>query len=148
MRSRVVHWGIGGLVAIMAVFYAVQALGMWSATAPLSFMADRWYFIAPLAAGFAVQAALFRAMHEKAMRAGVTAAASGGVSAGAMAACCLHNLVPLVPVLGTSGVAAFFSAYQTPVFLASIAFVAIGVAVMWRRYARFHACCADVKPAG
>ena len=60
--------------------------------------------------------------------------ASGGVSSGTMLACCLHNLVPLFPVLGASGLAAFFTSYQTEVFVFSIGVTALGVGFMIKKY--------------
>jgi len=131
-----IMWGIMGAVGISGVFYLVQALGMGSLSAPASFMAERWYFVLPLAAGFGVQAGLFAAIRAKARRAGGALAASGGVSTSSMIACCAHNLVPLLPILGVTGIAAFLAEYQAHIFLLSIAFVLGGAAYMWRVYRR------------
>ncbi|MBI5370309.1 hypothetical protein HZA85_03930 [Candidatus Uhrbacteria bacterium] len=128
-------WGGGGVLILLAIFYLVQALGMQSLVAPFAFMKEKWFLVSPLAIGFGIQAGLFRAMHLLAHRGGgATLVASGGVSSGSMFACCLHNLVPLFPVLGLTGLAAFFAAYQTQVFLISIAMTAFGAGLMIKKY--------------
>ncbi len=128
-------WGLAGAIFILALFFAVQALGMQSLTAPVGFIRDRWYLVLPLIAGFSAQVWLFRSIHLLSGHGGGGAmATSGSVSSGTMFACCLHNLVPLFPILGISGVAAFFAAYQTSVFLGSIAITYAGVGYMFRKY--------------
>lgn len=134
-------WGGFGAIGISVVFYLVQALGIQSWSAPLYFMVGKWYFVLPLILGFAVQMGLFRAIHLKAKQGGGAVAASGGVSTTAMIACCMHNFVTLLPILGLTGVAVFFSTYQNYVFAFSILFVIGGVADMWRKYKKFYACC-------
>lgn len=136
-------WGLGGAIGITIVFYLVQVLGMQSWIGPFYFMADKWYFVLPLVLGFAIQMGLFRAIHLKAKQGGGTVAASGGVSTTAMIACCMHNFVGLLPILGLSGVAVFFSVYQNYVFGFSILFVIGGIIYMWRKYKMLHSCCQD-----
>src|SRR3990167_2148535 len=128
-------WGFAGAMAIATVFYFLQVLGMQDWDAPVEFMLDRWFLIVPLIAGFGTQVGLFRAMHLLSHHGGGgTMTASGGVSSGTMLACCLHNLVPLFPVLGASGLAAFFTSYQTEVFVFSIGVTALGVGFMIKKY--------------
>lgn len=134
-------WGTWGAIAISLIFYLVQALGMQSWSAPIYFMTSKWYFVLPLILGFAIQMGLFRAIHLKAKQGGGTVAASGGVSTTAMIACCMHNFVTLLPILGLSGLAVFFSTYQNYVFLFSILFVLGGVVYMWHKYQKLHVCC-------
>jgi copper chaperone CopZ len=128
-------WGIFGVIFISGIFYLVQALGMQSWTKPIEFMTDNWYLVAPLILGFGTQAGLFRAIHLLARHGGGgMMAGSGSVSGGAMLACCMHNLVLLFPILGASGLATFFAAYQTQVFLFSISVTMIGVGYMIQKY--------------
>lgn len=146
MRNySVLLWGILGSIGITIVFYLVQVLGMQSWTGPFYFISIKWYFVAPLVIGFGVQMALFRAIHLKAKQGGVAVAASGGVSATAMVACCMHNFVSFLPILGLTAVATFFSVYQDYVFGFSILFVVGGVLYMWRKYNKLHACCKDLN---
>jgi len=134
-RGPVWVWGLFGAVLITTVFYLVQIVGMQSWSAPISFMLDQWYLVLPLILGFAIQAGLFRAIHLLASHGGgATMATSGSVSGGSMLACCMHNLVPLFPILGISGLAGFFAAYQTEVFIVSIVITYIGVIYMLWKY--------------
>lgn len=127
--------GIAGAIGILAAFYLIQALGMQDWEAPVGLMLDRWYFVAPLVAGFGIQAGLFHAIHQMARHGGGAAmASSGGVSGASMLACCMHNLVLLFPILGVSGLAAFFAAYQSQVFLVSIAVNLLGLGYMLKKY--------------
>ncbi len=136
-------WAAGGAILIFVLFYLVQALGMQSWSAPLQFMQDRWYLVLPLIVGFAAQAGLFRAIHLHTRHGGgIVTATSGGVSSGTMLACCMHNLVLLFPVLGVSGLAAFFAAYQTQVFLVSIFVAYLGVGFMLWKYRTLQKACA------
>ena len=132
-------WGVFGAIGISLIFYLVQALGMQSFTAPLYFMKSKWYFIFPLILGFAIQMGIFRAIHLKAKQGGATVAASGGVSTTAMIACCMHNFVTLLPILGLSGAAVFFSTYQNYVFTFSILFVIGGIIYMGQKYQKIRA---------
>lgn len=128
-------WGIAGSIFILVAFYLIQVLGMQDWEAPVDFMLDKWYFVAPLVAGFGTQAGLFHAIHQLTRHGGGGAmAGSGGVSGGAMLACCMHNLVLLFPILGASGLATFFAAYQSQVFLVSIAVTLLGVGYMFNNY--------------
>jgi len=133
-----VFWAGVGAIGIAFLFYAVQALGMQSLSGPFYFFLAKWYFITPLIVLFSFQIGLWSAMREHAKKAGKMVAASGGVSTGAMIACCMHNFVGLLPIIGLSVLAIFFSTYQTYVFLVSISFSAGGAAYMWSKY---HATC-------
>ena len=139
-RTPPIFWTVMGGVLIALVFYFLQALGMQSWSAPAGFFVENWFFVAPLILLFATQAGLFGAIHLKRHGGGVTLVASGGISSSAMFACCLHNLVFLLPLLGTTGIASFFEDYQSEVFLISILFAALGVLMMWRTYHSIHAC--------
>lgn len=135
-------WFAFGLVGITIIFYLVQTLGMQSFTAPLEFMSLNWYLVSPLVLAFGIQMGLFRAIRLKNKeRGGVAITTSGGLSTGTMLACCAHNLVLLVPVLGLSALAATLAAYQTSIFLASIAVAYGAVYYMWHTYKKVHSTC-------
>lgn len=141
-NSMAIRWGIVGAVLITVVFYSIQALSMQSWISPIWFMRDQWYLILPLIIGFGIQAGLFRAIHERAKHGGgTTIATSGSVSSAGMLACCLHNLIPLFPVLGISGIAIFFAAYQTDIFLISILISYTGVGYMIWKYKKIKVLC-------
>jgi YHS domain-containing protein/uncharacterized membrane protein len=93
-----------------------------------------------LAVGLGVQATLFslyRAWHrgESMKAAKYSLAASGGISTTAMAACCAHYLVVILPVLGLpflSAAAAGLAGYQTYFFLAGVVSNLFGIGLMVR----------------
>lgn len=128
-------WGFVGAIGIMIVFYLIQLIGMQDVKAPIDFMLDQWFLVFPLILGFGIQMGMFRAIHLVEKHGGAGAmVASGGISSSTMFACCLHNLVPLFPILGVSGLVVFFAAYQTQVFIFSIVVTYLGVIYMVRKY--------------
>lgn len=106
------------------------------------FMRDRWYII-PIILGFGVQAALYSILrfglfipvtstgHAGSMTPvkGVMGA-SGGTSATAMVACCIHHVTDVLPILGLSAAASFLTRYQRPFMLVGLAMNLIGIGVM------------------
>lgn len=142
----VLVWCIFGLLGIAVVFYLVQALGMQSWDAPIFFTIDQWYFVFPLIIAFGIQMGFFRAIHLKQKYGGGGAmATSGTVSTGAMIACCVHNLALLFPVLGLSGLAAIFAAYQPHIFFGSILVAIVGIIYMWKKYRKIHKYCHEYE---
>jgi len=97
-------------------------------------------WILALAAGLGLQATLYsflrrrrRGMNLKGAK--CTLAASGGMSTSAMAACCAHYLVSLLPVLGLpffAAAAAGLARYQTYFFLAGVLLNLFGIGLMLR----------------
>ena len=106
------------------------------------FVRDRWYVI-PIIIGFGVQAALYTVLrfrlfipisstgHAGSMTpfTGVMGA-SGGTSATAMVACCIHHVTDVLPILGLSAAASFLTRYQRPFMLVGLAMNFIGIGVM------------------
>ncbi|HET8944633.1 MAG TPA: hypothetical protein VFO59_07620 [Dehalococcoidia bacterium] len=98
---------------------------------------DDRYYVAPIAAGFGLQAGLFvylRRLLSLRSRACATAgtAAGTGTSTAAMLACCAHHVSDALPVLGLSGVAIFLGDYRVPLMAAGIAVNVVGVLFMLR----------------
>jgi YHS domain-containing protein len=101
-------------------------------------------WILALGVGLGVQATLFslyRAWHrgESMKAAKYSLAASGGISTTAMAACCAHYLVVILPVLGLpflSAAAAGLAGYQTYFFLAGVISNLFGIGLMIRMMSR------------
>lgn len=88
-----------------------------------------WYLMTPLIALFGVQVGLFAYMRERARIGKASFIASGGASGGAMIACCLHHATDVLPIIGLSGLAAIFTAYQTTFLLFGI--VAGSTGLLW-----------------
>lgn len=100
------------------------------------FVRDRWYVI-PIILGFGVQAALYSILRFRLFipvtstgHAGSMMGASGGTSATAMVACCIHHVTDVLPILGLSAATSFLTRYQRPFMLVGLAMNLIGIGVM------------------
>ena len=100
------------------------------------FVRDRWYVV-PIIVGFGVQAALYTVLRFRLFipvistgPAGSMMGASGGTSATAMVACCIHHVTDVLPILGLSAAASFLTRYQRPFMLVGLAMNLIGVVIM------------------
>jgi len=100
------------------------------------FLRDRWYVI-PIILGFGVQAALYSVLRFRLFipvtstgHAGALMGTSGGTSATAMVACCLHHVTDVLPILGLSAAASFLTRYQRPFMLIGLAMNLVGIALM------------------
>lgn len=100
------------------------------------FVRDRWYVI-PIILGFGVQAALYSILRFRLFipvtstgHAGSMMGASGGTSATAMVACCIHHVTDVLPILGLSAATSFLTRYQRPFMLVGLAMNLVGIGVM------------------
>jgi hypothetical protein len=100
------------------------------------FVRDRWYVI-PIIVGFGVQAALYTILRFRLFipiistgHVGSMMGASGGTSATAMIACCIHHVTDVLPILGLSAAASFLTRYQRPFMLVGLAMNLIGIGAM------------------
>lgn len=89
-----------------------------------------WYWVLLLASGFGTQAGLFAFIRQRRAAATASVAASGGVSAGSMAACCAHHLSDVLPALGLSGLATFLTSYQLFFLVLGVLANAVGITIM------------------
>lgn len=72
-----------------------------------------WYLITPLVLLFGFQIGLFAYMAKQSTTAGKgSLAVTGGISGGAMVACCLHHLFEILPLIGLTGTALLLADYQ------------------------------------
>ena len=123
--------------ALMAGFYLglLSWLEGWPyATFQLS--RDRAYVL-PIILAFGVQAALYSVIRfrlygpvQNAGMGGVMMGSSGGTSATAMVACCLHHATNVLPILGISAATAFLARYQRPFMQVSLAMNLLGILLM------------------
>lgn len=100
------------------------------------FVRDRWYVV-PIILGFGVQAALYSILRfrlfipiSSTAHTGSMMGASGGTSATAMVACCIHHVTDVLPILGLSAAATFLTRYQRPFMLVGLATEIIGIIFM------------------
>ncbi len=99
-------------------------------------MRDRWYVL-PIIVGFGIQAALYTILRfhlfipiTSTGHAGSMIGASGGTSATAMVACCIHHVTDVLPILGLSAAASFLTRYQRPFMLGGLAMNLLGIGFM------------------
>jgi hypothetical protein len=97
---------------------------------------DRWYVL-PIIFGFGIQAALYIILRFRLFvpvsttgHGGAMMSASGGTSATAMLACCIHHVTDVLPILGLSAAATFLTRYQRPFMLIGLTMNMIGIIVM------------------
>jgi len=100
------------------------------------FQRDRLYVV-PIIIAFGMQSALYSILRfqlyapvaPKATN-GIMMGASGGTSATAMVACCLHHATNVLPILGLSAATAFLARYQRPFMQLSLLMNVAGIVIM------------------
>ena len=125
--------GIAASLSLIGIYLGLISLAQdWEHA--LEQTAELWYWVLALTIGFGIQAGLFSFIRYsiRKRRAATTGsvAASGGVSAGSMAACCAHHLSDVLPLLGLSGVAIFLTQYQLFFIIAGVLSNAVGITIM------------------
>jgi len=125
-----------GSSLIASVYFGILTWAQGWDYASSQFVRDRWYVI-PIIVGFGVQAALYTVLRFRLFipitstgHAGSMMGASGGTSATAMVACCIHHVTDVLPILGLSAAASFLTRYQRPFMLIGLAMNLIGIGVM------------------
>ena len=135
---RPVAVGLLGGAALVGFYLAVVRIGSASWAHTIELLAGDWYFVAAVATGFSIQIGLFTHLRGMLRANGgarsATAMAAGGTatSTTSMVACCLHHLADVLPVIGLSGAAVFFTDYKVPVILFGLATNALGIGMMVR----------------
>ena len=104
-----------GSVFIASFYLGILTWAQGWDYASSQFARDRWYVI-PIILGFGVQAALYSILRFRLFipvastgYAGSMMGASGGTSATAMVACCIHHVTDVLPILGLSAAASFLT---------------------------------------
>lgn len=141
--KRHVVIGVGAGALLLLIYAGVITLAQ-GAQHMLEQTARLWYWLAILAVGFGIQAGLFsfirQALRERKAAVTASVAASGGVSAGSMVACCAHHLADVLPLLGLSGLAAFLVNYQFLFIIIGVMANAVGVSIMLETIQRHGLC--------
>lgn len=139
-KPRTYLYGAIAAVAIVGIYLGMNTLAADWYFARMQFSDYRWWIIA-LAIGLGVQVTLFTRfrshLRDAKMRAAKSSmAATGGVSAAAMMACCSHYLAVVLPTLGISFLSASAVAsleqYQAYFFLAGVISSLFGIGLMLR----------------
>jgi len=94
-------------------------------------------YVLPIIAGFGIQAALYSILRFRLFipitstgHTGALMGTSGGTSATAMVACCIHHVTDVLPILGLSAAASFLTRHQRPFMLVGLAMNLIGIGAM------------------
>ncbi|CAB1059500.1 hypothetical protein D1BOALGB6SA_4262 [Olavius sp. associated proteobacterium Delta 1] len=136
--------GILAAFAIVGIYLGMNTLTSNWYFARVQFSEYRWWIIS-LAIGLGIQVTLYTLFRahlrgQKKTAANSSMAASGGVSAVAMMACCSHYLATLIPLLGVSFLSATAVAgleqYQSYFFLAGVVSCLFGIGLMVRMMRR------------
>lgn len=133
--------GTGAALLLLVVYGSLIAL-VQGVEHALDQTSRLWYWVVALAGGFGLQVGLFSFIRQSLQERRGTAAvaASGGVSAGSMAACCAHHLSDVLPLLGLSGLAAFLVNYQVFFILAGVLSNLVGITIMLETMQRHGLC--------
>jgi len=132
--------GVLAFLALVGVYLGMNTLTSDWYFARVQFSEYRWWIIS-LGFGLGIQVTLFTLLRahlrgKKKTAANSSLAASGGVSAMAMMACCSHYLATLIPLLGVSFLSATAVAslaqYQPYFFLAGLVSCLSGITLMVR----------------
>ena len=133
---RPLRWGMAAALGLLVLYAALMTLTndlriAWQEYRRL------WLWITLLAVGFGVQAGLYAHARTRARKTGaVGVAASGGVSATSMVACCAHHAADILPILGATALSAFLAQYQEAFLAVGIAANIVGFLVMLRHISK------------
>lgn len=122
--------GFGASLLLLGFYFLFLSLANSFSHAAGQF-SQLWYWILILILGFGLQVGLFVFIREKQkIVSGKTLAASGGISTGAMIACCLHHLTDVLPLMGLAAAAVFLTRYQLFFIIVGILSNLVGIAIM------------------
>ncbi len=125
-----------GSTLMAGIYFGIVTWAQGWDYASKQFLLNRWYIV-PIYVSFGIQSALYSILRFRLFipntttgHTGAMMGASGGTSATAMGACCLHHVADLLPILGLSAAATFLTRYQRPFMLAGLGLNLIGIIVM------------------
>jgi hypothetical protein len=133
LKNRSFIIGLLGSIGLLVVW-----LGVLTFTESFSHALQQFNDFGPwiiiLSGGFGLQLGLYSFIKSclKKKKGGATAevAATGGISTGAMIACCAHHLVEILPIIGLGAAAVFLVNYQLPFIGLGIFSNLVGIAMM------------------
>jgi hypothetical protein len=136
LLRRSVLVAILSALALLGLYVGILTLANSLSHAVNQFI-ELWPWFSALILGFAIQAGLYaytrmvqKLRHAAHMTSTKGITTTGGVSGAAMAACCAHHLSDVLPVIGLTGAALFFSEYQRIFLLLGILSNGVGITVM------------------
>jgi hypothetical protein len=134
--KRPILVGVLGAMALLGSYF-----GILTAANSLGHAVDQfllmWPWFSALVVGFGVQTGLYtyirrvqKIHHISSMASKKGITATGGISTTAMAACCVHHLSDVLPIIGVTGAALFFSEYQKIFLLLGVLSNMVGITLM------------------
>lgn len=128
--------GLAGMLFLTVVYFMIVSLAESPKHALELFWSDR-AIVLPIVLGFGMQAALYAILKKRlyipVASTGASAplmGAGGATSTVAMAACCLHHVTDVLPILGLTAAATFLAQYRTAFMLVGLGTTLLGIAVM------------------
>lgn len=138
MKKEIFYGIVSGLSLILFYFFVMGFTSRsWSTT--IAQFRQLWFWMILLSTGFGTQIGLFvhlrKIIDEQHKITGSKAitAASTTTSGTAMIACCAHHLTEILPIVGLSGLAVFFTQYQIPLIILGIGMNIFGIVYMLRQ---------------
>lgn len=129
-NKKFIFIGAFASLILLVFYFSILSLAESLSHAVSQFW-QSWYWILLLVAGFGTQVGLFAFVREKQKAvSGKTVAASGGVSTGAMIACCLHHAADVLPLMGLAAAAAFLTQYQVWFIILGVLSNLVGIAML------------------
>lgn len=134
VRIKSIRWGFIGGLSLLLVYFLVLSIANSFEHAIEQFI-EMWYWISLLVIGFGIQIGLYslirNSLKQKKLT-GATAevATAGGISTGAMIACCAHHLTDVLPIIGLSAAALFLNQFQTLFIVIGVLSNLIGINMM------------------
>jgi len=125
-----------GSGVLTGVYLGILTLTQGWGYAVLQFQRDSGTVV-PIIVAFGIQSSLYSILRfqlfvptRSAISGGPIVGSSGGTSATAMVACCLHHVTNALPILGLSAATAFVARYQRPFLQVSLVVNLIAILVM------------------
>ena len=122
--------GLAGSASLLGFYFLVSAL-LGGVLFAIDNFVKLWYWMIPLIVGFGVQIGMFFYVKEQVhAKATGQAAASTGMSATSMVACCAHHIADIAPFLGIATLGLFLTKYQSTFLLTGILSNILGIIYM------------------
>ena len=132
VNHKSIFWSVFAGISLFGFYFLVMSL-LQSVSFTLLNLRTWWYLFLPLILGFSIQVGLVVSLQRTMQLTGMVAG-MGTFSGGSMLACCSHFLLNIIPFMGISGLAPFFTKYQ-PWFLGfGILSNAVGVVFLLRHH--------------
>ncbi len=135
MIDRRIIYGVISFSSMLLFYFGVTSLASGWEYAFIQFRMY-WSYILAIATGFGLQMFLYSHVRQFNISCKGQVAASGGMSAGSMIACCLHHVTDVLPIVGSSGLIAgggiflTLAYYIKPLLMVGVLSSMVGVTFM------------------